>query len=192
MKNKIRKGFTLIELLMVVMVIAILAGTIMVSGDESLISAEANNIISHLRIIKTAALEWLADHGDYINHNTYAVTYPKSSTVGTIQGLMANSTYRQTMMKYIRVTPPITLSDSSAGTPNEDEYAITDGNSNNKSRWFAVYKIKSGGNGDKIKKRLESIAEEFELLNDSFAPYTQDSECVYKEIVDFEKYYGKK
>ena len=66
-KNKFRKGFTLVELLLVIVVIAILAGTVMVSGDESIISAEANNIISNMRVIKAAALEWLADYGDFID-----------------------------------------------------------------------------------------------------------------------------
>ena len=75
-KNKFRKGFTLVELLLVIVVIAILAGTVMVSGDESIISAEANNIISNMRILKTAALEWIADHGDGINPYNYTITYP--------------------------------------------------------------------------------------------------------------------
>ena len=76
--KKSRNAFTLIELFLVVLVIAILAGTIMVSGEESIISAEANNIINNMRILKTAALDWIADHGDFIDPSSYTVTYPWS------------------------------------------------------------------------------------------------------------------
>ena len=76
MEKKSRGGFTLIELFLFIVVIVILAGAIMVSGNESVVSAEADNIINNMRIIKTAALEWIADHGDYIEPITYKVTYP--------------------------------------------------------------------------------------------------------------------
>ena len=112
-KNKFRKGFTLVELLLVIVVIAILAGTIMISGDDSVISAEANNIISNMRILKTAALEWLADYNDYVDRTgklNYMVTYPysnlrrnfNSDAIRSIQNLMySNARGRDTMMKYI-------------------------------------------------------------------------------------------
>ena len=112
MKKKSRKGFTLIELFLVIVVIVILAGAIMVSGDESVVSAEADNIINNMRILKTAALEWLADYGDYIDPNDHRVTYPypaimpiekRNNAKQCIQDVMKEDypQGRQTMMKYV-------------------------------------------------------------------------------------------
>ena len=112
MEKKSRKGFTLIELFLVIVVIVILAGAIMVSGDESVVSAEADNIINNMRILKTAALEWLADYGDYIDPNDHRVTYPypaimpiekRNNAKQCIQDVMKEDypQGRQTMMKYV-------------------------------------------------------------------------------------------
>ena len=151
MKNKFRKGFTLIELLLVIVVVAILAGTVMVAGDESLISAEANNIINNMRVLKTAALEWIADYGDYIQQTNvqsagldrelYMVTYPfpavKAGNMENmdndkarwhIQNVMkSDQDGRATMMKYIKINPSISINkDTNAPYALEGGYAIVD------------------------------------------------------------------
>lgn len=111
MEKKSRQGFTLIELFLVIVVVVILAGAIMVSGDESVVSADANNIINNMRILKTAALEWIADYGDYIDPNDHRVTYPypaimpidkRNNAKQCIQNVMkSDADGRQTMMKYV-------------------------------------------------------------------------------------------
>ena len=70
-KNIKRKGFTLVELLIVIVVIGILSAMMMLSSNEAVSSAKANNIIANLRNLKTAALAWYADNPDYVN-NTQA------------------------------------------------------------------------------------------------------------------------
>lgn len=153
-----RKGFTLIELLLVVVVIVILAGTIMVSGEESIISAEANNIINNMRIIKSAALEWIADYGDYIDRTgkfNYVVTYPfpiikaadsvkidddTDKDKWHIQNVMRpDADSRSTMMKYIntayppqevRIIPSVNEDIDSGSGPIEGGYAIVDASRN--------------------------------------------------------------
>ena len=152
-KNIIRKGFTLIELLLVIVVIAILAGTVMVSGDESVISAEANNIINNMRILKTAALEWLADYSDFVDHGhapadfharPYQITYPLTYVTGAggsnpdvrgqakknIQHLMhSDANGRDTMMKYIHINPMISINERESppyAKEEGDSYSIVD------------------------------------------------------------------
>ena len=65
MKNKSRKGFTLVELLIVIVVIGILSAMMMLSSTEAVTSSKANNIISNLRNLKTAAIAWHIDSADH-------------------------------------------------------------------------------------------------------------------------------
>jgi general secretion pathway protein G len=61
---KMRKGgFTLVELLIVIMIIAILAGMMMLATGSATDSAEAARIISDLRTIKGAAALFRLDSG---------------------------------------------------------------------------------------------------------------------------------
>ena len=59
-----RKGFTLVELLIVIVVIGILAAMMMMSSTEAVSSAKANNIVTNLVAMKTAALLYYLDHSD--------------------------------------------------------------------------------------------------------------------------------
>ncbi|MBQ3763726.1 MAG: prepilin-type N-terminal cleavage/methylation domain-containing protein, partial [Synergistaceae bacterium] len=61
-----RKGFTLVELLIVIVVIGILSAMMMLSSTEAVTSARANNIVSNMRNLKTAALEYYVDNRDYL------------------------------------------------------------------------------------------------------------------------------
>ena len=57
-----KKGFTLVELLIVIVVIGVLSAMMMLSSTEAVSSARANNIISNLRNLKTAALSFYTDN----------------------------------------------------------------------------------------------------------------------------------
>ena len=60
---KTRKGgFTLVELLIVIMIIAILAGMMMLATGSATDSAEATRIINDLRNLKSAALLFYGDN----------------------------------------------------------------------------------------------------------------------------------
>lgn len=66
--KKTRKGFTLVELLIVIVVIGILSAMMMMSSNEAVTTARANNIITNLRALKTAALAYYTDH---MNEKTF-------------------------------------------------------------------------------------------------------------------------
>jgi general secretion pathway protein G len=57
-----RKAFTLVELLIVIIIIGILAGAMMMLLGSSSDRAEATKIISNLRSMKSATLQFRADH----------------------------------------------------------------------------------------------------------------------------------
>jgi general secretion pathway protein G len=65
MKSMKRKGFTLVELLIVIVIIGILAGSMMMLMGSSTDKAEATKIISDLRVMKGAVLQYYADHSGY-------------------------------------------------------------------------------------------------------------------------------
>lgn len=58
-----RTGFTLVELLIVVIIIAILAGMIMMSTGSATDRAEATKILSDMRTLKIAATMYTHDNG---------------------------------------------------------------------------------------------------------------------------------
>jgi general secretion pathway protein G len=59
------RAFTLVELLIVVMIIAILAGMLLLAAGSSLETAEATKVINDLRDVKTAAVLYHADIGGW-------------------------------------------------------------------------------------------------------------------------------
>jgi general secretion pathway protein G len=61
-----RSGFTLVELLIVIIIIGILAGAMMMLMGSSSDRAEATKIISDLRSLKSATLQFRAEHKDAI------------------------------------------------------------------------------------------------------------------------------
>jgi len=65
MKSMKRKGFTLVELLIVIVIIGILAGAMMMLMGSSTDKAEATKIISDLRTMKGAVLQFYADNSGY-------------------------------------------------------------------------------------------------------------------------------
>lgn len=65
--KRTRKGFTLVELLIVIVVIGILSAMMMLSSNEAVTTARANNIASNLRNLKTAALALYTDNMNYFD-----------------------------------------------------------------------------------------------------------------------------
>ena len=78
--KRTRKGFTLVELLIVIVVIGILSAMMMLSSTEAVTSAEASNIVSNLRNLKTAALALYTDELDYADKGKLAFGSVASST----------------------------------------------------------------------------------------------------------------
>lgn len=74
------KGFTLVELLIVIVVIGILSAMMMLSSTEAVTSAEASNIVSNLRNLKTAALSLYTDELDYADAGCLVVGDVSSTT----------------------------------------------------------------------------------------------------------------
>ncbi len=212
-----RKGFTLIELLLVIVVVVILAGTIMISGDESIISAEANNIINNMRILKSAALEWIADYGDYIDRTgkfNYMVTYPystlndeyflKGKAEQCIQNVMRKKSDkehgRDTVMKYIktayppedvRIIPSVNEDTDRGSGAIQGGYALVDASRNlggGYNKWYVVYRFETeNALVKKLKQKIAERAEEFELYKNQTDFYKKDSEYVYMPIIDLAK-----
>ena len=64
---KARKGgFTLVELLIVIMIIAILAGMMLLATGSATDSAEATKIINDLRDLKSAALLYFVEYNQWL------------------------------------------------------------------------------------------------------------------------------
>ena len=88
MINSKRKGFTLVELLIVIVVIGVLSAMMMLSSTEAVTSAKAAKIISDMRVMKTAILEWYMDNMDRVGkYNNEYYVYTDKSKIGKSKGL---------------------------------------------------------------------------------------------------------
>ncbi len=123
--NTRRTGFTLVELLIVIVVIGILSAMMMLSSTEAVTSAKANNIISNLRNLKTAALAWYTDSMDLLAGGDIGTT-----AAGTGKSTQ-HDTYWPLVKKYL----------SSAGSSELDSYySLVRCNENDaKEKWYVVY-----------------------------------------------------
>ena len=103
-----RRGFTLVELLIVIVVIGILSAMMMLSSTEAVSSAKANNIISNLRNLKTAALSWYVDSIDSIpsplasgtDYMPYVKKYLSNSNASDISGYTILENNSKWYLKY--------------------------------------------------------------------------------------------
>ena len=62
MFNEKRKGFTLIEILLVIVILAALSATMMLSSRESTYFAKANSIISTMTVVRDAVLNYYTNN----------------------------------------------------------------------------------------------------------------------------------
>ena len=62
MLNEKRKGFTLIEILLVIVILAALSATMVLSSRESTYFAKANSIISTMTVVRDAALSYYTNN----------------------------------------------------------------------------------------------------------------------------------
>ena len=204
----------MIELLIVIAIIVILAGGLMIYGEETMASAKANNVISNMKIIKTAALEWIADYSDYIEPYTYVVTYPlpyitakdlRNKIEKNIQNVMrSDKNGRATMMKYIQTSENISVNGIAQDKPyaQTDGYAIVDisggygtglGDPYNPlqyEKWYVVYRPDTNNkNVKKMLQKLEGRARTEGLYKNATEYYTANASpnYVYMEIIDFKK-----
>ena len=68
-------GFTLVELLIVIIIIAILAGMLLLATGSATDNAEATKIINDVRNLKAASMMYFVDHD----------AWPLSAQIGTIE-----------------------------------------------------------------------------------------------------------
>ena len=71
-KRRSHGGFTLVELLIVIMIIAILAGMMLLATGSATDSAEATKIINDLRSLKSASLMYYSDNNIWPAAGSYA------------------------------------------------------------------------------------------------------------------------
>ena len=131
--NMKRKGFTLVELLIVIVVIGILSAMMMLSSTEAVTSAQASNIVSNLRNLKTAALAMYVDKLDYASSLT-------PTTSDTSRGSF------DTVIKYLN---------AGSGTDNKafNGYGIT----KSKGEWYVYCAVSDTRVKEKLAGRAKSV-----------------------------------
>jgi len=89
-----RKGFTLVELLIVIIIIGILAAAMLLSSGAATASAEASNIVSNLRSLKSASILFFADNQDDMGEIPSMSKYTDDEDVSEIKDTFARYTDR--------------------------------------------------------------------------------------------------
>ena len=159
------RGFTLVELLTVIVVIGVLSAMMMLSSTEAVSSAKAADIISDMRNLKTATLEWYADNISTLKIDDYWLQLPlvNGGAKSHIQNLVHSDP--SLIKKYLN-NENLKLNTGGSGEDWAEAggYSINDGNSD-RSCWFVVYRI---ANDDKseasLRSKLQSRAESVGLL----------------------------
>ena len=156
------RGFTLVELLIVIVVIGVLSAMMMLSSTEAVSSAEAAKVISNMRNLKTAVLEWYADNLDRVKIDTDK--HPKIfSKDGTSKQIFPDFTGspagKAEILKYLN-DASFTL--ASKSTNKAGEYIVADVNW---TTWYVFYNLDGKA---KLKEKLASRAKSLGLKgNDS-------------------------
>jgi general secretion pathway protein G len=123
---KARKGgFTLVELLIVIMIIAILAGMMLLATGSATDGAEATKIVNDLRNLKSAALLYYADTltwpstaaADISSLDKYADRPIVNANPRRYAAVVIGTTYTDTATQTDRVNIGVTLIGDKNGTP---------------------------------------------------------------------------
>ena len=159
-----REGFTLVELLIVIVVIGVLSAMMMLSSTEAVSSAKASNIISNLRNLKTAALEFYTDNMDALTSsgNSTQLDPSKIADIGTgspnYLGTIVKSK-TSIVTKYLGDSGNLDINGGSSGQNYcaEGGYAVCC--AENGKTWYALYRFAANETAikDKIKSRAASI-----------------------------------
>ena len=153
MKDKTRKGFTLVELLIVIVVIGILSAMMMLSSNEAVTTARANNVASNLRNLKTAALAYYTDHITETEENSFNLADKKDAIFGYLSG--------------------------KTEIPDKGDYSFVA----NGSKWYVKYTFKTSMTGElKIREKLEGRRKALGLLDESYNPFTKDKNNVLLRV----------
>ncbi|MBQ4401596.1 MAG: type II secretion system protein [Synergistaceae bacterium] len=207
-----RRGFTLVELLIVIVVIRILSAMMMLSSTEAVTTAKVSNIISNMRQLKTATLEWYTDHIDYIHPSdndqiaNYKMTYTDdngNSSTGnakTITNVARNDPTEIT--RYLSNGGSVSLCEKKSGSARtnnmndlkEGSYMILDGTVMHpaalRTRWFVGYSVP---NDKRIKQKIAGRAKSLGLISGwdnttnsgkIYDSTTNDGKFVYLEILN--------
>ena len=171
-KNVVRsgskRGFTLVELLIVIVVIGVLSAMMMLSSTEAVSSARANNIISNLRNLKTAALSFYTDNMNALVVNSNGTQLdlskiPNSGETGTKWLGAAINSAPSIITKYLGDNGNLSIN-GDTNTSNmycaKGGYAITSAEQG--KVWYVVYRF--ADNEGNIKAKINSKAASIGLL----------------------------
>ena len=135
-----RRGFTLVELLIVIVVIGILSAMMILSSTEAVTSAKASNIMSNLRTLKTAALEWYTDNLDKIDYGKTLGLIPTGGQAMDIQTYF--HTRQNELINYIGSNSTIKLNggtkDSEGATGGPGQFGIVNGANHDNKNWYVA------------------------------------------------------
>ena len=163
-----RKGFTLVELLIVIVVIGVLSTMMMLSSTEAVSSAKAATIISNMRNIKTAALEFYADNMSALTQDGNDTKIDASKISGTkasgkdFLGAIVNQD-PSLIKKYLGNNDNFSLNENSntnENNCNKGGYAVHCANKG--TMWYVVYRF--ADNETSLKGKIKSRAASIGLL----------------------------